>query len=875
MQILLRNAELLPLPRRLRRHRRKIVLALAGFVYSGLLIGVGGLLHREGFFAYRVRAYLSGAWLSWPLNSVKAIWAEPERLVIDMKWEAYQNLSAKRQWALKQGILIAQDDDYVPARIVVDGESTKVRMRLKGDATDHLRGDKWSFRVIVRGDNTIWGMKQFSLHHPGTRNWMFEWLAHRAMRREGVIALRYQFADVTLNGKHLGVYAVEEHFEKRLIENNARRQGPIVRFSEDLFWRETMVQRRPFPDAESNGPGRYLAAELDGFQTTKTLADEELRKQYLSAVHLLGLFRRGDISTSQAFDVEKLATYFALLDLLGGEHGARWHNIRFYYNPVTSRLEPIAFDFAAGRPTQYLSIAGGLSTDDIGISRRYYRTLFDDMDFCRRYLSELERVSQPDYLDELLAETADDFDKAITVIYTEFPYYKFSSDVLRRNRRYIQTALNPHQGVHAYVNEARCEQVTLAIGNLHSLPIVVTGIQIDGDHRIESAQSVILRPRQFDQPVDYREVSFSMPVGADALDPALNKFTVLYHLLGVKRAMKTDATPYAYAPDAFRRNDLLRRAPNIAGFPFVEVDEDSRIIRLAPGEWQVDRDMIAPPGYIVACGPNTRIDLVKSALFLSYSPLQWLGEEEAPIVIRSSDGTGQGLVVLQAGDSSRLEHVHFNGLTNPQRAGWSLSGAVTFYESPVSLSRCRFVSNTCEDALNTIRTNFSMVGCRFVDTMADAFDSDFCKGSISDTTFTRCGNDGIDISGSVIDLESVTINTAGDKAVSVGEASRLVFDNLTVRDAHIGLACKDSSEVAGSGLSLSRCRFGLTAFRKKPEFGPGTVSINDIEADDVNEMYLIEEGSVVTVDGRRIVQTSDDVLAIVYPAQDAPHQPEE
>ena len=168
-----------------------------------------------------------------------------------------------------------------------------------------------------------------------------------------------------------------------------------------------------------------------------------------------------------------------------------------------------------------------------------------------------------------------------------------------------------------------------------------------------------------------------------------------------------------------------------------------------------------------------------------------------------------------------------------------------------------------------------MDGCRFADTMADAFDSDFCKGSISNTTFTRCGNDGIDVSGSVIDLRSVTINTAGDKAVSVGEASRLTFTELTVRDARIGLACKDLSEVVGSGMSLSGCRFGLTVFQKKPEFGPGTVSINDLTVDDVNKMYLIEAGSVMTVDGRRVVQISDDVLGIVYPTQVAASQSEE
>ncbi|NJM95793.1 MAG: hypothetical protein HC792_06715 [Acaryochloridaceae cyanobacterium CSU_5_19] len=36
--------------------------------------------------------------------------------------------------------------------------------------------------------------------------------------REGLPALRYEFVNVIQNGKDMGIYALEEHFEKRLIE---------------------------------------------------------------------------------------------------------------------------------------------------------------------------------------------------------------------------------------------------------------------------------------------------------------------------------------------------------------------------------------------------------------------------------------------------------------------------------------------------------------------------------------------------------------------------------------------------------------------------------------------------------------------------------
>ena len=77
-------------------------------------------------------------------------------------------------------------------------------------------------------------MKEFSIQHPKTRNYVYEWLFHEALKREDLLSLRYEFIDVTLNGKDLGTYALEESFEKRLIEHNGYREGPIVRFNEDL-----------------------------------------------------------------------------------------------------------------------------------------------------------------------------------------------------------------------------------------------------------------------------------------------------------------------------------------------------------------------------------------------------------------------------------------------------------------------------------------------------------------------------------------------------------------------------------------------------------------------------------------------------------------
>ena len=99
----------------------------------------------------------------------------------------------------------------LPATLRLDGESIKVRVRLKGDFLDHLETDKWSLRVETRGGAQVFGMRRFSLQAPHTRFYHFEPLYLDHVRREGILAVRSHFVDVTLNGDRLGLMNVEEH----------------------------------------------------------------------------------------------------------------------------------------------------------------------------------------------------------------------------------------------------------------------------------------------------------------------------------------------------------------------------------------------------------------------------------------------------------------------------------------------------------------------------------------------------------------------------------------------------------------------------------------------------------------------------------------
>jgi len=89
----------------------------------------------------------------------------------------------------------------------------------------------------------------------------------------------------------------------------------------------------------------FSAATIDAYQTGTLLASDTLTSQFTIAKNLLESFRQERLSTSQVFDAVKLARFFAICDLLGNYHATGVVDLRFYYNPITSVLEPIGYDF--------------------------------------------------------------------------------------------------------------------------------------------------------------------------------------------------------------------------------------------------------------------------------------------------------------------------------------------------------------------------------------------------------------------------------------------------------------------------------------------------------------------------------------------------
>jgi hypothetical protein len=184
------------------------------------------------------------------------------------------------------------------------------------------------------------------------------------------------------------------------------------------------------------------------------------------------------------------------------------------------------------------------------------------------------------------------------------------------------------------------------------------------------------------------------------------------------------------------------------------------------------------------------------------------------------------------------------------RKGWVLTGGVTFYESPLTLDNVQIIGSKAEDAVNIIRSNYAFRNSEFGYSVSDAFDSDFSQGHISYCSFHDIGGDAIDVSGSELTLSFTNLSAVEDKAVSAGEHSSVVIDNVSISEIGIGIASKDLSSVLVNGTTIAHAKHtALAAFVKKPEYGPATIDADELTIIDTSVHAMVQTNSMVKVNG--------------------------
>lgn len=809
-----------------------------------------------------------------------------EALSIIVDTSGFIKIQKKRKQAFRDGILQTSDDDWVKG-IVSDGSKLmEAKLRLKGDWLDHLNGEKWSFRIKLKKAYSWNGMRTFSVQTPAARGFLYEWVAHKFYDDQDILTSRYGFIPVTFNNRSRGLYAWEEHFEKYLLESSKRREGPILKFTEEAFWEATLVNSKAEHE-QILAP--YDAAVIKPFKQNKTITDASLFPQFLNAQKLMQQYKDHSKSASEIFDLNQLAKYYAMLDVTHANHSRAWHNQRLYFNPIICKLEPIAFDGFGELHKPYYGINGNyayriLNTRKLNENEYDLMTfIFRDSLFIEKYIRHLKKYSSEDYLESVFSNLNDEIDFYDSLLKMEFPYYSYEKSWLHKSALDIRNYLPK---LEAFLNECRLEKdFKLIYEDLKFEEVVVFGntpeifVNVYSERGISDSlvlnifnyypnQITILGTGRKDKYIEFFEHPEPI-IEAFRGEPQKLIFTadtssnyLFFMVKGSHETFKVEINKWP-EPVGITAQQELMELVNLEDNKVFESVRDGKIyIKL--GNLKIDHPIIIPSGYTVIFRAGTTIDLVDSAMIISYSPLKMEGTKTSPIKITSSDFSAKGFTVLQAKERSKLENVFFENLNTLDFKGWTLTGAVNFYESDVDIVDTKFYRNQCEDALNIIRSDFRLEYSSFENIFSDAFDSDFSTGIVTETEFINIGNDAIDFSGSNIVIENTVIINAKDKGISGGEDSFLRVIGVSISNSNIGIASKDLSVVEVIDSEITDCNYGLVLLQKKPEYGPAKILLNNTTIVNPKQKFLIEKGSVIEIEGIKIKGEVKNVADLFY-----------
>jgi hypothetical protein len=801
------------------------VLVLSIFL-SGVFYGIRG--YKTGLLSYYFKQVKGAVFtnIDTGLNFIHSLTVNPDILYVDIKAINLEKLSYLRQMALDGNGIIPEEikDSKVPGKIRYKNNKYKANFSLTGQNYNHIAHPyKWSFRVKIKESKTIDGMEKFTLLVPMVRgdNLLSEWIIHKFSQYLGLISLRYDFKKVIVNGKNYGIYAIEEHLDKRMIENNRLREGLIVKAGLD---------------------------SLKVYKMKKVLKNEGLSSQLKYLDVAWQSFITGKINTQNLFDVTKLAKYYALSDLVNGQHTHFMGNEFYYLNPITHLLEPIGreWDSPYKKYDEYDIFINDNTLGNTDFkTTRYQNLILNDPQFVLSYLDALREFSTNTFILNFINSIEQEISTTRAILYTEYPHLTSSEDFLYDLVDKITTTLNSDiAGLLSFQLEGKIsDEMVFSVNNDSKVPVIIKEISV-GDETFDlntvvphnyykniHVKTMDLYDRSFDMRVTYR-------AGGQ----------LQWH------TKKIIAWPDNEIEIIYSTNDEI-------GLPYID---GSYILDQNKDKWVVDHNIVISKDTQLIISPGTTIDIVNNASIITYSNVIFKGETNNQIKVISSDGSGQGIIVISSKTKSIINNTNFIGLTNLNKKGWSQTAPIVFYESEVEISNSSFENNYSEDALNIVRSDFYLNKVLFKNNYSDALDLDYSVGSIIDSEFLNIGNDAIDISGSSIFIKNVTIQSSKDKAISMGEKSNAKGNSISIENSGIGISSKDLSKFKFDDIDITNCDVAFSLFKKKSEFGPTSGIVNNVNMKGNKVDYLIEKKSFLQINGNLIKGDINDVKSLMY-----------
>ena len=711
---------------------------------------------------------------------------------VSLSQESLIDLDIQRKKRLQN--LEYEEWKYVNGNLNFNNQKYKIKVRPRGARKLHyIDFNKMSFRIDMRGGRYFQGIEEFNLHKPLLRNYIHEWIFHKMLNENGIFTPNYYFVNLKINGSPRGIYALEETFSKELIERNNNRFGPVFEFDSKV------------------GVNKDISKALLVYNE-KFWLREENKKFYSNALYVLENFLKNDDIFHNYVDIEKWAKFFAISDLTRAYHATVKHSVRFFFNPVTAKIEPIPFDghIGTGDFISFLLLDFTKSETRgcywICYEKPFYERFFKNLDgtlrndFIQKYLETLKKVSDEKYL--------------ISFFENHKSYIKKMNNLFYREGS--KKDLIFYEGISRYFfNKSYYFDRALEIKNRINSENLKNSIKIKNLAELKNLK--------------FLNRKNGIPVYLESLDCGETIKIQKYFYLD--EIIKTNIPSNFFCKNGkFLINNKIKNIPidNSEEFSIKKKKELNNFITvqeniMIQGDYQFKENTIFNKNSKFVVTKNSNIKLNNNIIIFDGSKFDFQGSKNEKINI-----VGPGSLVFKDTEG-KITGTILKNLTQTNIFGHILYSGINILNSNILLDEVIIKDIEIEDGINFVHSTAIIGKLIFSNIKFDALDADFSTIKFDQINCQNIGNDCLDTSGSKVSGKKISAYKIGDKALSFGEASNINIEKVNINNSFLALATKDGSNVTIKNFNIEDNKFDIALYKKKEFYTKRTrLKINKI-----------------------------------------------
>lgn len=752
---------------------------------------------------------------------------------------------------------------------------SEILFRYRGGLPLHWLYKKKSLRIKLPPYTTYRGERKFNLVNPSDSPTVTDMVSYDISRSLGLLTPEYFPARVYINNNYNGLHFFLSQVDESLLRKNRRMPGSVYSgdtiYVPNPFGKNIGITEMTFKDG--NIPILWKDERLwqkDASRNAESAKDRRDIRKFIDIINASDQVEFLNAFESY-FDREKFYSFWGLDTLFGSYHHDYFHNHKIYFDPYKGKFEPVEWDiryWSSYFRSKDLIVTPLLRQVKLNPILEYERDLLG-YNLMKKYtvddvVNRIERAKEE--VEEELA--ADPYRQYPDQYSARFAKNKEIFLSMKQFRNDIEKLKKVYEQRYAYLNGVYENSIAEYKLSPHGSNGVEMTVSIDGNSPVNfdpwQIIPVSLRPgvkiiRSFQSmhaPVSEGESVKLYPGRKTVKGNSLGRADNWTLMAFGEETLAVSPMHYRFIIDNVKLTDIkgfgeLITANAITGSkvsikPAEMLADDSDTESLHPwtllregrgsvekikitGDINVLEDRVYAKNQQVVIEPGTTFRMAKGRSLIFYGKVTINGTQENPVIFKPLvDGQPWGSIVIQGASASgsSLKHVQVSGGSVTTQRLISYPGQLNIHDvDTFVLENCLISNNKIgDDSLHVAYSKGRISNCQFESTAFDALDMDISEVTVSGSRFHNIGNDALDVMTSSIEIYDVEVDGAGDKCISVGEASKVRVVNSKLNHCQIGIAVKDESEAYMEDIEFyGNKESAISLYRKNARYSSGGV----------------------------------------------------